>query len=208
MVKKVLIGEQAALAFYGEKIDLLPQPDFKTLFSVLKNGDVDASVVPIENALAGSVYENYDRLLQFKLPIVGEIILRVSHHLMVLPGVKREDIHRVISHPQALEQCRDYLESWQGIHVEPTYDTAGSAKKLLEENLHDTAAIASKQAADEYGLDVLANGIESNHQNFTRFLILEKTEKIPAKGGKTSIVFSFKDMPGALFKSFSRFCTT
>jgi len=198
-------SEQAALAFYGHEIDLVPLPSFKALFSALAEGKADAAVVPIENALAGSVHENYDLLLRYKLPIVGEVILHIAHHLLALPGVKKQDIRRVISHPQALEQCRDFLEDWDGVIIEPTYDTAGSARRVLQEKLRDTAAIASKQAAEEYGLEILASEIESNHQNYTRFLMLENQAKVPAQGGKTSVVFSFKDMPGALFKSLAVF---
>jgi len=198
-------SEQAAFAFFGPEIELVPQPTFRALFRSVADSHADSAVVPIENSLAGSVHENYDLLLQYRLPIVGEIILRIVHHLLVLPGVKKEEVRRVLSHPQALEQCRAYLEKWEGVIVEPAYDTAASAKRLMAEDLRDAAAIASQQAAAEYGLEIIESGIESNHENHTRFLILEREEKPPAENAKTSIVFSFRDMAGALFKCLAVF---
>ncbi|KAA3619974.1 MAG: prephenate dehydratase [Calditrichaeota bacterium] len=198
-------SEQAARSFFQQEIALFPQPTFKKLFQSLASGESEYAVVPIENSLAGSVHENYDFLLEYKLPIVGEIVLHISHNLMAYPGVKKEIIRRVISHPQALGQCRVYLEEWPNLLIEPGYDTAGSAKLVREKKLVDTAAIASKQAAGDYGLEIIAEAIESNHQNYTRFLILAKEAQPPEKGGKTSIVFSTKDIPGALFKSLAVF---
>ena len=198
-------SEIAALTYFSRSIKTLPLPTFPAIFNGVKTGQAAAAVVPIENALAGSVHENYDLLLKYKLPIVGEIILPISHHLLALPGVKIRDIRRVISHPQALQQCADFLNGLQDVGIEPFYDTAGSAKKLADEQLSGTAAIASKEAAEKYGLHILASRIESNHENYTRFLIIQKEPKIPEKGGKTSIVFSFEDAPGALFKSLAVF---
>ncbi|MDQ7064417.1 MAG: prephenate dehydratase [candidate division KSB1 bacterium] len=198
-------SEQAAVSFFGAGIELLPLPDFRSIFEAVAQDRAHAAVVPIENSLAGSVHQNYDLLLEFRLPITGEIYLRIRHHLMALPGVRKQDIRRVISHPQALEQCREFLQQWPDIEIVPYYDTAGSAKRLREANLRDTAAIASHQAALEYDLNILASEIESDHQNFTRFLTIEKQENIPDEDGKTSIVFATKDIPGALFKSLAVF---
>jgi len=142
---------------------------------------------------------------RYDLNIAGEIYLRIVHCLMVLEGAKIVEINKVYSHPQALEQCAQYLDSWKEIEIIPTYDTAGSAKILVEKNIRNGAAIASEQAAKDFGLQILKKGIESNHQNYTRFLLLKKENDILEKGGKTSIVFSFKDIPGALFKSLSVF---
>ena len=144
-------SEIAALTYFSRSIKTLPLPTFPAIFNAVKTGQAAAAVVPIENALAGSVHENYDLLLKYKLPIVGEIILPISHHLLALPGVKIRDIRRVISHPQALQQCADFLNGLQNVRIEPFYDTAGSAKKLADEKLSDTAAIASKEAAEKYG---------------------------------------------------------
>ena len=198
-------SEQAARAFFNTNIEVSPQPTFKKMFEALHNDEVDYVVAPIENSLAGSVHENYDLLLEYKLPIIGEIVLHISHHLMVYPGVKKDDIRRVISHPQALGQCRHYLDNWENLIIEPGYDTAGCAKMVREKKLLDTAAIASKQAAGDYNLDIIASAIQSNQKNYTRFLILAKEQGQSLPGGKTSIVFATKDIPGALFKSLAVF---
>lgn len=198
-------SEQAARHYFAGGLCLQPARDFRSLFALLQEGKINAAVVPIENSLAGSVHENYDLLLKHKLPIIGETYLRISHHLLVLPGVSKSAVRRVISHPQAIEQCRAFLDNWPGVEVAAAYDTAGSAKLVREQGLRDTAAIASIQAAEEYQLEILASEIETNRQNFTRFLILAREASPPEAGGKTSIVFSMKDIPGALFKSLAVF---
>ncbi len=198
-------SERAARKFFGPRISPMPQPSFADVFRQVASGKCDAGIVPIENSLAGSVHQNYDLLLKFDLKISGEVILRIVHNLMALPGVRFEQVRRVYSHPQALEQCREFLEAWSGVEIVPTYDTAGSAKLIAEKKLRDAAAIASRQAAEDYGLEILKQGIESNHQNFTRFLILTREAVAPERGGKTSVVFSTKDLPGVLFKALSVF---
>jgi prephenate dehydratase len=203
--EKGAYSEKAALAFFDEAIELKPYASFREAFASVENRQSDAAVLPIENSLAGSVHQNYDLLLKRDLTIIGEIYVRIVHCLLVLPGVDEDQITSVYSHPQALQQCGDFLESWQGIQIVPTYDTAGSAKLLVEKAIHDGAAIASEQAAADYGLRILRKGIESNHQNYTRFIILGKDGSPPQAGGKTSVVFSFKDIPGALFKALSGF---
>lgn len=198
-------SERAAREFFHGNLLPLPCRSFSETFLAVHIEQARAAVVPIENSLAGSVHQNYDLLLQHQLHITGEVILRISHHVMALPGVKWEQVRRIYSHPQALEQCREFLEKWPGLEVVPAYDTAGSAKLIAEKQWHDAAAIASAQAAEVYGLEILHRGVESNHQNYTRFLILEKTANGPVAEGKTSIVFSTPDMPGALFKALAVF---
>ncbi|RMD88302.1 MAG: prephenate dehydratase [Calditrichaeota bacterium] len=203
--EKGAFSEKAALEYFGTNIELQSCRTFKEVFECVETGQCSAGIIPIENSLTGSVHQNYDLLLQHELLITGEIYLKIVHCLMALPGVSMNKIEKVYSHPQALEQCQEFLSSWSGIEIVPTYDTAGSAKILVEQNLTDGAAIASEQAARDYGLCILKKGIESNHENYTRFLVLGKENQIPEKDGKTSIVFSFKDIPGALFKSLSVF---
>jgi prephenate dehydratase len=177
---------------------------------------VDRAVIPIENSLFGSVHANYDLLREHPVWIVGELNLRIRHHLMARAGVPVSAIRRVYSHPQALGQCQTFLrERLPEAEVIPAYDTAGAAKMVAEQAEDDAAAIAGEQAAAEYGLDVLAAGIESNHQNYTRFLVLahererENAEALvgPADAPfKTSVVFAFREnVPGALFKSLAVF---
>ncbi len=199
-------SERAVKEFFREhSITTLPCRTFGEAFAAVQTEQAQLAVIPIENSLAGSVHQNYDLLLKHQLHITGEIILRISHHVMALPGVKWEKVHRVYSHPQALEQCRDFLEKWSAIEAVPAYDTAGSAKLIASEQWQDAAAIASANAASEYGLEILHRGVESNPQNYTRFLVLEKDEKMPADEGKTSIVFSISHTPGALFKALAVF---
>jgi prephenate dehydratase len=142
--------------------------------------------------------------LRHDLHIVGEYLLRVRHCLIVLPGVQKEDIRKAISHPQALGQCAAYLRS-HGIKAEHVYDTAGSVKMLKESGAPDTAAIASRRAAELYGMQILEEGIEDNAENYTRFLAISRTAVEPGSGAKTSIVFTLKNQPGSLFKALSVF---
>jgi prephenate dehydratase len=203
--EKGAYSEKAAFEFFGNSIELCPCSTFKGVFESVESGQCYAGIVPIENSLTGSVHQNYDLLLDHQLRIHGELYLRIAHNLMALAGVGLEEIEKVYSHPQALEQCREFLEDWKGVEVVPAYDTAGSAKRLVDQQIRNGAAIASEQAAKDYGLNILKTGIESNHQNYTRFLVLRKKQEISKTADKTSIVFSFKDIPGALFKSLSVF---
>jgi prephenate dehydratase len=198
-------SERAAREFFRDDAPTFACRTFSETFESLHGGQARAAVVPIENSLAGSVHQNYDLLLKYELHITGEIILRISHHVMALPGVKWEQVRRVYSHPQALEQCREFLEKWPAVEAAPAYDTAGSAKLIAERRWQDAAAIASAWSAKEYGLDILHHEVESNPQNYTRFIVLEKEGKMPATEGKTSIVFSVRHTPGSLFKAMAVF---
>jgi prephenate dehydratase len=163
--------------------------------------------LPIENSLHGSVLENYDLLQRYDLAIIGEVKLRIVHCLMANHGVKLKAIRRVYSHPQALAQCRSYLKRLKKVEPIPAYDTAGSAKLLRDENLTDAGAIASAQAAKDYGLKVLARGIENNRANFTRFLVLARRPVSAGRRAKTSIIFALKSVPGALFEALGVFAS-
>jgi prephenate dehydratase len=174
------------------------------MFDSVVSGESDAALAPIENSLAGSIHQNYDLLLRHDLHIVGEYFLRVQHCLIANPGVKMEDVKKAISHPQALGQCAGYLRS-HGIKAEQVYDTAGSVKMLKESGAMDVAAIASRRAAEIYGMQILQEGIEDNPENYTRFLVIQRELIIPAGESKTSIVFTLKNVPGSLFKAMSVF---
>ncbi len=200
-------SEAAALSLFGEQIQPIPCPTFDQVFEGAERGEYGRGLVPIENSLAGSIHRNYDLLLRHNLHIVGEINLRVVHTLIALPGVSLAGIGRIYSHPQALAQCENTLDRrWPGIERVPTYDTAGSAKLIREQGLTDVAAIASRHAAQVYGLDILAEGIEDDPENYTRFLVLSRRPEIPDSGpAKTSIVYAMDNAPGVLFKSLSVF---
>lgn len=196
-------SEQAVFNYYG-KIETLPCESFDAVFDAVVSGASEAALIPIENSLAGSIHQNYDLLLRHNLHIVGEYLLRVRHCLIALPGVKKADIKKAISHPQALGQCAAYLRS-HGIKAEQVYDTAGSVKLLKESGARDTAAIASRRAAELYEMNILEEGIEDNPENYTRFLAIQREAVIPEGEAKTSIVFTLKNQPGALFKAMSVF---
>jgi len=196
-------SEQAIFNFYGE-VESLPCDSFDMMFDSVTSGKCDQALAPIENSLAGSIHQNYDLLLRHDLHIVGEYLLRVRHCLITTPGVKKEDIKKAISHPQALGQCAAYLRNL-GIKPVAVYDTAGSVKMLKESRELDTAAIASKRAAEIYEMQIIEEGIEDNQENYTRFLSIGREAIIPKGESKTSIVFTLKNQPGSLFKAMSVF---
>ncbi|HEX2993168.1 MAG TPA: prephenate dehydratase [Anaerolineales bacterium] len=196
-------SEQAVFDHFG-KVETKPCESFDLVFDSVVSGACEFGLIPIENSLAGSIHQNYDLLLRHDLHIVGEYPLRVQHCLIALPGAKKEDIKKAISHPQALGQCAAYLRNL-GIKAEPVYDTAGSVKMLKESGAKDTAAIASRRAAEIYGMQILEEGIEDNPENYTRFLAISKEAVQPEGESKTSIVFTLKNQPGALFKALSVF---
>lgn len=175
------------------------------VFEQLLNGKVSGAVIPIENTLAGPVAEHYDLLLASDVFIQKEFHLRIIHNLISTPGVKLKDVRRIYSHPIALEQCRNFLRRHPKIQAIPFYDTAGAAKQVIREELRDSAAIASQLAGKKYGGQFLKKGIEDNKQNFTRFFLIRKKSQILPKANKTSLAFSVKNVPGALFKALSVF---
>jgi prephenate dehydratase len=206
-------SEEAARKLMGAAIEVLPCQRFEDVFRALHQNKVQAAVIPIENTLHGSVHENYDHLLHFDLAITGETNVRIVHNLIAPPGVPFGKIRRVFSHPVALNQCLDFFARNPRFEKVPFYDTAGSVKMVMEEGLKDAAAIASSVAAEIYGGKVLRRSIEDDRQNFTRFFALRRPEDVrraPAqarKGGhwKTTVVFSTRNVPGALFRSLSAF---
>jgi prephenate dehydratase len=197
-------GEMATLQYFPDA-KLLPLKSFQDVFDAAENGKVEYIVVPLENSIEGSINEIYDLLLQTKMNVVGEIYQRVRHCLIANRGAKM--IRNVHSHPQALAQCRAYLQN-KGLKPVPTYDTAGAAKMIKENKMADSAAIASKRAAELYDMEILDEGIEDRKNNYTRFFVLSPKKKKSGKsdshdsGGhhhKTSIIFSVRHVPGALF---------
>lgn len=206
-------SEEAARQLLGPAVDYDPRPRFEEVFRALAAGQVDCAVIPIENTLAGSVHENYDHLLRYKLPILAETNIRIVHNLIVRPGVKFSQVRRVFSHPVALGQCRRFFEKHPRIRSEIHYDTAGSVKMLMEDAPDGAAAIASAAAAEYYGARILRRSIEDDRRNFTRFFLLAR--RAPKRSGrrrgnsakdlKTSIVFITRNIPGALFRCLSAF---
>jgi len=197
-------SHQAALELV-HKADVLACATSIQVFDALESRRAAAAVIPVENTLAGPVGEHLDLLLERDVFIHAEMRLRIEHNLIASPGTKLKDIRQVISHPVALDQCRNFFRQHWRVSAMPFYDTAGSVKHIMAQQLLDTAAIASGQAAKEYGGKVLMSGLEDNRQNFTRFFLITKKKKISAKADKTSLVFSLKNVSGALFKALSVF---
>lgn len=203
-------SELAAFEYFGDEITTIPCETFEAVFSAASADEQAAThgLIPIENSVAGSIHRNYDLMLHHDLHIVGEYHLRVSHCLMALPGVKLDEVTRVHSHPQALAQCEGNLKRL-GLSRVAEADTAGSARLLREREDRQAAALASRRAAEVYDLQVLAEHMEDNPANYTRFLALAEEPLVvrdPLVGDyKTSIVFSLRNQPGALFKALSVF---
>lgn len=190
-------SEEAVYARFGP-VPVLPCRTMPDVFAAVERGQACRALVPVENSVAGSINETYDLLLHHDLLIQGEVILRVNHCLLALPGQSLADIRRVYSHPQALAQCEHYLHRL-GVETVAVYDTAGSARQVREKGLKGCAAVASRQAATIYGLDVLAEGIQSHKDNFTRFYVIGREEAQKGKRNKTVLVLSTAHRPGALF---------
>ena len=201
-------SQEAVQQLLGNTVEAVPCEKFEEVFRSLRSGKTDAAVIPIENTLAGSVHENYDHLLHFNFRIVAETNVRIVHNLMAAPGVRFKDVRRVYSHPVALNQCLDFFSRNTRIERVPFYDTAGSVKMVMEQKLSDAAGIASSVAASIYGAKILRRSIEDDRRNFTRFFLLNgKRPLLPArrstKQWKTSLVFTTRNIPGALFRSLS-----
>jgi prephenate dehydratase len=184
---------------------IVPCPRSSEVFDRVARGSVAGAVIPIENSLAGSVAEHFDLLLSRNVFIQSEFPLRIVHNVIAAPGVKFRDLRQVFSHPVALDQCRDFFRRHPQIEPVVFYDTAGSVKHVVEQRLRSAAGIAGKQAASVYGGAILKSGVEDDKQNFTRFFHIRKGRRVRPGANKTSLAFSVKNIPGALFKALSVF---
>jgi arogenate/prephenate dehydratase len=196
---------EAAARRVAPDAQLIACRTFEEVFESVEGGPAGYGVVPIENSIGGSIHRNYDLLLAHHLPIVAEVEVPVVHHLLALPGVSVAGLKRVYSHPQALAQCERFLRTLTGVEIIATYDTAGSAKLVADEQLRDAAAIASARAGEVFGLVSLAAGIQDYNDNVTRFLVIGRRPLSDRVPDKTTIVFSLPNEPGALFKALSVF---
>ncbi len=202
-------SEAAAAQLYP---DATPEPcdTFADLFAAVETGQAEAGVVPIENSLFGSVHANYDHLRTHNVHIEVGQFMRIRHCLMAPEGATLSTLQAVRSHPQALGQCKSYLaDTVPQAESVAAYDTAGAARAVAEEGDSTQAAIASAPAAAEYGLQVLAEGIEDHDRNYTRFLGIRSGtahDHVHPQANRTSVVFALhENVPGALFKSLAVF---
>ena len=195
-------SEAAALSFFKDQIDTTPCTTFACSLKSTENNESDYSILPVENSLAGSVGESNDLLLDTKLNVVGEIYHRI-HHCLIGTG-SLVDIDTVYSHPQALSQCRQFIEE-NSLKTIPSYDTAGSVKIIKDLNKKNISCIASKNAAEIFDVSVIQEGIEDNINNYTRFLVFSKENSDKTDNSKTSIIFSVKHEAGALYQIINEF---
>jgi prephenate dehydratase len=196
---------EAAALKYCPGTSVLPCPSFEEVFSAVAEGRATHGILPMENSIGGSIHRNYDLLVEHELPIVGEVELRVDHCLLALPGTALEDLRVVYSHPQALAQVEKALSQMRGVEVVAVYDTAGAAKMVREGGRPDAGAVASRRAADVFGLAVLRESIQDFSDNITRFSVIARESAEIPDANKTSIVFALHSKPGALFKALAGF---
>ena len=194
-------SEAAALTF-SRHAETLPCKTFDDVFEAVLHKRSTHGIVPMENSIGGTIHRNYDLLVDHEIPITGEVELDVVHCLQALPGTKIEDIRVVYSHQQALAQCERYLKEL-GVTVEAVYDTAGGAKLVAEQRLTNAGALASRRAAEVFGLEVIQEAVQDYEFNITRFFVIGGSQ--PTDADKTTLVFALPSTPGSLFKALSVF---
>lgn len=190
--------EVAAQTYFGDSIESVECLSFHALCESLKKAEADFAVMAIENSIAGSILPNYFLLQEYHFSIIGEVYLPIHMHLLALPGVKMSDIRSVESHPMAIRQCNDFLFRLKNVEIRESDDTAVSARKVKENKLTNTAAIANEHAAKKFGLHILEKRIETNKKNFTRFLILAKGRQTAQNSNKASLCFEVANEVGSL----------
>ncbi len=195
-------SEAAARSFFAEDIETVPLSTFTEVLESTISGNTDYSVLPVENSLEGSVGESYDLLYSTSLNAMGEIYHRIEHCL--IGNGSLEEVDTVYSHPQALGQCRDFIQK-NNMKTVPTYDTAGSVKIIKEINKKNVSCIASKTASQIYKMPIVSENIANKLNNYTRFLVLSKKISDETGSDKTSIIFSIKHEPGSLFRIIENF---
>jgi len=197
-------SEEAIRQFFGAEAQSVPCKRLEDMFAAVEGGGADCALLAVENAVAGSVTGSYELLMEHDLRVRAEVILRVHHMLLAAPGTKAGDLKRVRSHPQALAQCERYLMR-RGLEPEPAFDTAGSARDLAQNPDRETGAIAGVLAAELYGLEILDRDIEDLAFNYTRFFVLGLEDPPRSQRSKTSLVFTTRHQPGALYESLGEF---
>ena len=195
-------SESAAKKFFGERTDTVPCKTFTDVLKITEENETNFSILPVENSIEGTVGQSIDAITNTDLHSIGEVYLKVEHCL--IGKGKLEDVETVYSHPQALGQCSDFIQN-KKLKTVPTYDTAGSVKIIKDMNDAQSASIASYDAGKLYDVPIIKQGIENNPNNFTRFLIFSKENTSESSNDKTSIIFSVKHEPGALYQILKEF---
>jgi prephenate dehydratase len=206
-------SEDACIDLLSPSAKLLPRTTLEDVFKAVTRGEAKYGVVPVENTLAGTIHACYDLLFEHDLKIVGETVRHILFQLIAPPGVALNDLRRALSHPKALEQCEKFFRQHSQIQPVPEYDTAGAVEIVIKQDRRDSAAIATRRAAEVYGGVILAEAIQDHLENYTRFLLITPSASpaAPVKVGtsdadyKTTIVFSVGNAPGALYHSLRPF---
>jgi 3-deoxy-7-phosphoheptulonate synthase len=199
--QKGTFSHKACTQFFGANVSAMPLLSFRSIFQAVKDGEADFGVLPLENSLTGSIHENYDLLLEYDLRIVGEITLRIVHHLIGHPGTGIGGIKRVFSHPQGFQQCRQFLDSHEEWELVSVTDTARAVTTLKESGITTDAAIGSQEEAVIHGMEILEEGIETNPRNYTRFVIIGRQHLPKRPRTKSSLIYSTGNQAGALYKT-------
>jgi prephenate dehydratase len=197
-------SERAIYHFFGPDTGTLPCPSLEGLFEAVEQKQSDLALLPVENALTGSQPRAYELLMERDLRIQAEVILRIRHTLMAVPGVKLADLKRVRSTLQSLNQCEKFINRYKLKQV-PSFDTAGSASELAQNPEPDLGVIANKLAAEIYNLEILQEEIEDAPFNYTRFFVLGQDDPPRAQRCKTSLIFTTRHLPGALYSCLGEF---
>ena len=202
--EKGAYSDNAIRSYFAREVNSIPCRTFYDVMELVRKEKADFGVLPIENTIVGSIAHTYDLLLETRLNIVGELVIPISHCFLACHKIAFKSIKKIYSHPAALSQCEVFLRRFDKCEIIPTYDTAGSAKMIAEQQLGDTACIASEEAAEIYGLTILKSKIEDYPNNQTRFVVISLIPVQPPellnKPAKTSIVFDTLDQPGMLYQ--------
>ncbi len=198
-------SHKACTQFFGEDVPVQNCLSFREVFQALERDEATLGIIPIENSLTGSIHENYDLLLEYDVKIVGELTLRIKHNLIGLEGTSLDDIRRVYSHPQVFQQCREFLSRHPEWDQVASKDTASCVKRIKEAGDVREAAIAGEEAAQLYNMQVLKEGIETNPRNYTRFVVISRSEFPAGARSKSSLIYSVSDTPGALYETLKIF---
>jgi chorismate mutase/prephenate dehydratase len=202
--EKGAYSEEAIFKHYGKDVETIPRPYLRDVFNTVEAREADYGMIPVENTIEGSITRSFDLLNERTLKASGEEIHRIQHCLIAHPEANLDDIKKAYSHPQALRQSREYLEN-HNIEAINFFDTAGSVKWIKENHIVDAAGIASAQAAETYGMKVLVRGIETNIENYTRFLEISFASREPTGRDKTTLAFIVGHRPGTLVKALREF---
>ncbi len=191
--------EDAARRYFEDEIKVVECKSFTSVCNLIDSDEVSIAVMAIENSIAGSLLQNYALIRDYHLKVIGEIYIHIQMNLMANPGVTKEDITTIYSHPIAIKQCAEYLEKqFPNAHLIENQDTAASGKLVHDEKLMNAAAIGNQRTAELYELEILDSGLETNRQNYTRFLILSKHAKPNELANKASLCFEVGHYYGAL----------